>query len=225
MKTEFVLHIILSLISLTGLIVYYNAFVLGYKKYNGGIDSKSTLPERLYFMSTYPALIWYVLPFIKQPRMSGVFDWFDGNFTFYNIIYVVLSLSIFVFFFCVWGKKSVSKNVEATKTAFYAPSKLLTDGIYARVQHPMIIGDILGHFALVLLAGGIYSTILFPVYILIDICMIRIQSKYSLEPYFESELREYRKKTPSLLDKKLSLVLILMILLLFSNILINKNLI
>ena len=60
---------------------------------------------------------------------------------------------IFQFLFCclyislAFGVKSLFlKNIEATKSAFYAPSKLLTEGIYARVQHPMIIGDILGHF-------------------------------------------------------------------------------
>ncbi|UVQ59302.1 hypothetical protein NXY18_22235 [Bacteroides faecis] len=70
-----------------------------------------------------------------------------ANLFFFNVLYIPVSFLLFVYFFGIWGKKSVSQNIEATKSAFYAPSKLLTEGIYARVQHPMIIGDILGHFS------------------------------------------------------------------------------
>lgn len=164
MNTKLIIHIVISLISLSGLIVYYYAFLLGYKKHNSQLKKQSKLPEKLYFMSTYPALIWYVLPFIEQPRMHGIYDWLNGEFVFFNVLYIPVSFLLFVYFFGIWGKKSVSQNIEATKSAFYAPSKLLTEGIYARVQHPMIIGDILGHFSLVLLTGGIYTCILFPIY-------------------------------------------------------------
>ncbi len=221
MKIELMIHILISLFSLSGLIIYYRAFLLGYKMHHHQKQVRPDLPEKLYYMSTYPAIIWYVLPFIRQPRMCGIFDWIGGDFTFYNVIYILVTISIFIFFFCIWGKKSVSKNAEATKSAFYAPSRLLTDGIYARVQHPMIIGDILAHFSLVLLSGGIYTCILFPIYIFIDYCMIKIQVKYSLEPYFASELMEYRKKTPALLDSRLAMILLLMVVLLLSNVLIS----
>jgi protein-S-isoprenylcysteine O-methyltransferase Ste14 len=136
---------------------------------------------------------------------------------FFNVLYIPVSFLLFVYFFGIWGKKSVSQNIEATKSAFYAPSKLLTEGIYARVQHPMIIGDILGHFSLVLLTGGIYTCILFPIYVFIDLFMIKIQVKYSLEPYYKSELIVYRKKTPVLLDQKLLFIVLFMALLVICN--------
>ncbi|MDB0739652.1 methyltransferase, partial [Bacteroides xylanisolvens] len=210
MNTKLIIHIVISLISLSGLIVYYYAFLLGYKKHNSQLKKQSKIPEKLYFMSTYPALIWYVLPFIEQPRMHGIYDWLNGEFVFFNVLYIPVSFLLFVYFFGIWGKKSVSQNIEATKSAFYAPSKLLTEGIYARVQHPMIIGDILGHFSLVLLTGGIYTCILFPIYVFIDLFMIKIQVKYSLEPYYKSELIVYRKKTPVLLDQKLLFIVLFM---------------
>ena len=217
MNTKLIIHIVISLISLSGLIVYYYAFLLGYKKHNSQLKKQSKLPEKLYFMSTYPALIWYVLPFIEQPRMHGIYDWLNGEFVFFNVLYIPVSFLLFVYFFGIWGKKSVSQNIEATKSAFYAPSKLLTEGIYARVQHPMIIGDILGHFSLVLLTGGIYTCILFPIYVFIDLFMIKIQVKYSLEPYYKSELIVYRKKTPVLLDQKLLFIVLFMALLVICN--------
>lgn len=80
MNTKLIIHIVISLISLSGLIVYYYAFLLGYKKHNSQLKKQSKLPEKLYFMSTYPALIWYVLPFIEQPRMHGIYDWLNGEF-------------------------------------------------------------------------------------------------------------------------------------------------
>ena len=221
MNTELIVHIVISLLSLSGLIVYYRAFTLGYKMHNRQRVVRADIPEKLYYLSSYPAFMWYILPFISQPRMCGVYDWIEGELTTYNVVYVLATISIFIFFFCIWGKKSVSKNAEATKGTFYAPSRLLTDGIYARVQHPMVIGDILGHFALILFSGGIYTCILFPIYVFIDICMIRIQVKYSLEPYFASELKEYRKRTPALLDRRLTMILLLMIVLLISNVIIS----
>ncbi len=221
MNTELIVHIVISLLSLSGLIVYYRAFTLGYKMHNRQRVVRADIPEKLYYLSSYPAFMWYILPFISQPRMRGVYDWIEGEFTTYNVVYVLATISIFIFFFCIWGKKSVSKNAEATKGTFYAPSRLLTDGIYARVQHPMVIGDILGHFALILFSGGLYTCILFPIYVFIDICMIRIQVKYSLEPYFASELKEYRKRTSALLDRRLTMILLLMIVLLISNVIIS----
>lgn len=93
MNTKLIIHIVISLISLSGLIVYYYAFLLGYKKHNSQLKKQSKLPEKLYFMSTYPALIWYVLPFIEQPRMHGIYDWLNGEFVF-------LMFCIFQFLFC-----------------------------------------------------------------------------------------------------------------------------
>lgn len=93
MNTKLIIHIVISLISLSGLIVYYYAFLLGYKKHNSQLKKQSKIPEKLYFMSTYPALIWYVLPFIEQPRMHGIYDWLNGEFVF-------LMFCIFQFLFC-----------------------------------------------------------------------------------------------------------------------------
>ena len=53
MNTKLIIHIVISLISLSGLIVYYYAFLLGYKKHNSQLKKQSKLPEKLYFMSTY----------------------------------------------------------------------------------------------------------------------------------------------------------------------------
>lgn len=224
MSNSLIIHLTISLFSLSGLLIYYYAFRLGRKKYESKIESVSRLPERLYFLSAYPAFIWYALPFVEQPRIHGLYDWLDGRFTLFNVIYVLLSAGFFVYF-CIWWKKSVSQNIEATKSAFYAPSKLLTDGLYSKIQHPMIIGDLLGHFSLVLLAGGIYTCALFPVYIFIDLCMVKIQVKYSLEPYFKTELAAYRKKTPALLDRELICIALFMIVLFASNYLIYNNMI
>lgn len=219
MNIYIILQIVLVAISLTGLCVYYYAFVIGYNNYKKGIVS--SFPKKLYFASTYPALIWYVLPFIKQPRIHGIYDWINGKFHLFGTIYIIITLVIFLYFFFFWGKKSVSKNLEATKDTFYAPRKLLTTGIYARIRHPMIIGDILSHFSLILFAGSIYTLYIFPIYILIDLFMIKIQVKFSLMPYFREELLAYKKKTPSLLDRRLMLVVCLLLSLLFTNFLLS----
>ena len=203
MNIYIILQITLVVISLTGLWVYYYAFNTGYNNNKQGIES--SVPQRLYYASTYPALIWYVLPFVRQPRIHGVYDLIGGNFNLLSSIYVFITLGVF----------------KATKNTFYAPKKLLTDGIYGRVRHPMIIGDILCHFSLILFMGSFYTLCLFPIYILIDLYMIKVQVKFSLMPYFREELLAYKKTTPSLLDRRLTLVLCLLLLLLFINILLS----
>lgn len=204
MSLNFIIHAIVVIISLLGLIIYFYAFYLGYKYHHLG--KESNLPEKLYFTGGYPALIWYALPFFKQPRMQSIYDWFRGDFTAFNLVYVLVLLGIFIYFSFFWVKRSMSKNIEATKNSFYAPKKLLTQGIYGEVQHPMIIGDILCHLSLILLTGALYTLWLYPLYIIMDLMMIKIQVKYSLEPYFEEELKVYRKTTPTYFNGKLSVI-------------------
>ena len=79
------LQLTLVIISLTGLWVYYYAFNTGYNNHKQGI--KSSVPKKLYYASTYPALIWYVLPFVKQPRIHGIYDWIDGDFNIPSSVY------------------------------------------------------------------------------------------------------------------------------------------
>ena len=118
MNTKLIIHIVISLISLSGLIVYYYAFLLGYKKHNSQLKKQSKLPEKLYFMSTYPALIWYVLPFIEQPRMHGIYDWLNGEFVFFNVLYIPVSFLLFVYFFGIWGKSLFLKILKLLKVHF-----------------------------------------------------------------------------------------------------------
>lgn len=118
MNTKLIIHIVISLISLSGLIVYYYAFLLGYKKHNSQLKKQSKLPEKLYFMSTYPALIWYVLPFIEQPRMHGIYDWLNGEFVFFNVLYIPVSFLLFVYFFGIWVKSLFLKILKLLKVHF-----------------------------------------------------------------------------------------------------------
>ena len=60
---------------------------------------KSSVPKKLYYASTYPTLIWYVLPFVKQPRIHGIYDWIDGDFNIPGSVYIIITLSVFVYFF------------------------------------------------------------------------------------------------------------------------------
>ena len=118
MNTKLIIHIVISLISLSGLIVYYYAFLLGYKKHNSQLKKQSKLPEKLYFMSTYPALIWYVLPFIEQPRMHGIYDWLNGEFVFFNVLYIPVSFLLFVYFFGFGVKSLFLKILKLLKVHF-----------------------------------------------------------------------------------------------------------
>ena len=93
MNTKLIIHIVISLISLKWINCLLLRISTRLQKHNSQLKKQSKLPEKLYFMSTYPALIWYVLPFIEQPRMHGIYDWLNGEFVF-------LMFCIFQFLFC-----------------------------------------------------------------------------------------------------------------------------
>ena len=49
MNTKLIIHIVISLISLSGLIVYYYAFLLGYKKHNSQLKNNQSFRKVIFY--------------------------------------------------------------------------------------------------------------------------------------------------------------------------------
>ena len=57
MNTKLIIHIVISLISLSGLIVYYYAFLLGYKKHNSQFKASGKVIFYEHLSSTHMVCI------------------------------------------------------------------------------------------------------------------------------------------------------------------------
>lgn len=218
-NNEFIIQLILAGVSLLGLIPYFLAYKIG----SGRKKTDSfQLPLTLYYISSYPSFVWYIMPLLGQPRLSGVLN-IQGQSLAFIIPYILVCGLAFIYFSMMWSGKTIKMNLTATKDTFYAPKKLLTTGIYGKVQHPMISGDMIAHFSFILLFGAFNTLVLYPLYIFYSWAIVEIQVKYSLEPYFKQELIEYRKKTPAYLDKQLGMVVVLLIVLMIINLYLQIN--
>jgi protein-S-isoprenylcysteine O-methyltransferase Ste14 len=199
-------QIILMSISLTGLILYYFAFRIGSKR---KAEDTFVTPNLLYYMGSLTCIIWLIMPFLKQPRFPGFIEVIQGgSVSIIGLITSIFGLCITISFF-IWDILSTKVNFKVTKNNYFAPKKLLTNGIYSIVRHPMIISDFFLHFGLCLCTGAYYTTMLLPVYFILNHCFVRIQEKYSLEPIFLEKYEEYKKTTPGYFTWWLMLVLIL----------------
>ncbi|TAJ12671.1 hypothetical protein DMA11_11755 [Marinilabiliaceae bacterium JC017] len=194
---ELTLQIILTFASGLGVLIYFSAFYIAHK------NKKNIPPEKaknLYYLSGITALIWYIPPFLSQPRFLSLWnsrEWSPETIpgAFMNL----LGLYLVIQFFFIWGIKSSRQNMQTVKKNFYTPSSLLSAGFYQKVRHPMLSADIMTHLGLCLLTGAIYSLWLFPFYLLWNFLMMKIEEKYVLFR-FRIEYQSYKERVPALFN-------------------------
>lgn len=215
MNQALFLQILMAFASIMMLIPYYMSFKEGCRRYMASElklsgNNKYTF---MYYSGFFISLIWFVMPFMEQPRMAlNVFALFEATENVWgNAIYVVMLLVFMVYFMSVWGTKVMNYNLRATKDRFLHPSELVTYGPYAKVRNPMIMGDLFNHLSLVLLTGAVYTLCLYVVYIIIDIVIVEIENRYSVYVHFKKEYDEYAKRTPAYMNRELWLWTILYI--------------
>ena len=209
-------HIVLSLISVLFLIPYYFSYkvVIEDKYINSLLYGKF-----LYTSGLFSSVIWFVLPFLPQPRLYDVFEnWNDlwGYLSFLDYVAITYSAIFFIIFFCT-SMQAIKVNLKVTQDNFCAPKKLLTDGIYGELRHPMLAKDFLCHFFFAMLMGGIYTLALMPIYLLINLCFIGIQEKLVLREKFKTEYEHYSKSTPIFFNSTLTIIFTVGVLIILFN--------
>lgn len=220
------LQILLAIVSMLMLILYYVAFRFGSHKYmTKKLDlSRSNPYTRMYYSGFFISLLWYVMPFLEQPRFKlNVFSLFEAEVILWkNGFYAIVLVALIVYFMSVWGSRVVNYNLKVTKDRFLHPAALMTNGPYGKVRNPMIMGDLFCHLSFILLLGAVYTLCLYVVYICINVAIVHIENKYSVYVHFKNEYMEYARRTPAYLNRELGLFAILYLAMIFMNICLTK---
>ena len=130
---------------------------------------------------------WFWLPFTTQPRMSGLL----------GVILTGAGILFFVFGMVLCGK-ATRKIIDVVGRAGHAePLRLVTEGTYAFVRHPIYSGLFMGMFGWSLIWGGVYSTLLAPILYFLFRLEAWLEEKLVLEKKFGEAYVKYREKVPA----------------------------
>ncbi|ELY4477096.1 hypothetical protein SMZ59_003223 [Salmonella enterica] len=205
LNNEMLYQTIFIILSIVGLISYYIGYVLAIKHKD---EKTFTKAGYFCFVGGFTSLFWIIMPFFPQPRIGF---WTDNNITTPAIFMHTYGLILFIWFlnFTVRATKS---NLTATSKYFFSPTHLITDGQYRVLRHPMLMGDFFAHLGLSLMLGAIYTTLLLPLYYIINETFIEIQERKVLRVKFKEEYILYAKNTPRSWNLKFFILFILSVL-------------
>lgn len=115
-----------------------------------------------------------------------------------NVIYVGFGLFIISCLIRWWGFNSIGKFFNP-RVALYEDHKLITDGAYKKLRHPLYLGNMVGFFAIPLVfnSWGALLIILFTTMPAL-IYRINIEEEFMLE-HFPEEYADYMKRTKKLI--------------------------
>lgn len=191
-------------VSFVGLTTYLLSYVLAYRKPPTGSRS---LAGTLYVLGILASFAWYAMPFLPQPRFPGLLDltarpvdatvWIGAATQAFGLYAGIR------YFTYTW--RTTTLNLSVTGRNFFAPDRLLTTGVYGRVRHPMLMGDVVAHMGIALALGGALTVALFPIYYLINESFAEIQERLVLLPKFGDEYRDYARKVPRMMSRPLGL--------------------
>jgi len=139
---------------------------------------------------------WLWLPCTQQPRIGG---------TLYLILFP-LGLSLFAFglALCIRAYR-VIRSVIGWGHA--EPSRLVTEGVYGFVRHPIYGGLAVGLLGWTLMGGGVYAVLLSPLLFLLLRLEAVLEEKRVLEKKFGSAYLAYRARVPAFFPPILLLLL------------------
>ena len=156
--------------------------------------SSFAIPKFLYLVvGSLTTFVWYVMTFCHQPRFPGLIEAVKGQaVSEIGMVTSIFGLCMFIIFF-IGGIKSVLLIRKVVNKTFLFPDKLLTTGIYGIVRHPMSIADFIAHAGICLCTGAYYTTMLLPVYFVLNDSFTWIGEYYALKPKFPTQLEDYKK--------------------------------
>lgn len=152
---------------------------------------------------------WFWLPFTTQPRISGVL----------GLILTAAGILFFIFGMALCGR-AWRKILEVVGWAGHAePSRLVTEGTYGFVRHPIYSGLFVGMFGWSLIWGGAWSILLTPILYLLFRLEAWLEEKLVLERKFGGAYVAYRKKVPAFFPTVLIIPLLITVFLIGLSIL------
>jgi protein-S-isoprenylcysteine O-methyltransferase Ste14 len=189
---EWSIQITALLISIGCALAGYTAFWLGQRE-----SSSKRLCAALYWVSLMTSLIWYVMPFLPQPRFTSLSEGFVQS----SIIGLTVGLAgtAMSLFYGFQALRTVRSNLAATGTGmrnFLTPSSLLIDGPYRHIRHPMFLGDFITHLGVCLATGALFTTPLLPLYFAISAGFNLAEERWVLQPRFGQAFKNYQATVP-----------------------------
>lgn len=165
----------------------------------------------LYWLSLLPSALWYVFPFLPQARFPSLYEGLSQGRTMALIVGLAGGL-VFVWY-GLRALRIFRENQDATGAAmvdFLRPSRLLVDGGYARVRHPMFLYDFLAHSGLAVAAGALTTLALLPLYFLFSAAFNVVEERWVLAPRFGDAFDRYRARVPGYMTREGGVILSLL---------------
>lgn len=163
--------------------------------------SSNSLPGYLYVGGIVASFAWYAMPFFSQPRIPGWIDWLMGEpASVAGLLLTGFGLLLFVVFFAI-GSRIGMRNLTVTGENFFASSKLLTDGHYGIVRHPMLMADVLAHLGAAMALGAVQTLVLFPIYYAINESFASIDEAI-LRRRHAAAYEDFRATTPRMIERR-----------------------
>lgn len=154
---------------------------------------------------------WFVLPFTIQPKIPEML----------GIVITGVGIAFFIFGM-ILSMKASRKIFQVVGMAGHAePSRLVTDGPYGFVRHPIYCGLFLAMLGWSLIWGGVYSIFLIPILYL----LFRIEAKLEenqVEKKFGESYVTYRKKVPAFFPIILAVPLLIIIIMIIVGIVLSQ---
>jgi len=141
---------------------------------------------------------WFILPFTTQPKIPEMF----------GIVITSIGLAFFIFGL-VFSMRASRKIFEVVGRAGHAePSRLVTDGPYGFVRHPIYCGLFFAMLGWSLIWNGVYSILLMPILYFLFRIEAKLEEK-QVEKKFGESYVTYRKKVPAFFPIILAVPLII----------------
>lgn len=164
------------------------------------------MPKHLQALMGIPIVyFWFIMPFLPQPLLGQQVA-FQG---------AALAVSAPDFLpqtpvrWMQWGVglvlgiggtlqyvRLMKKNLAVTAEDYCRPKQLMTEGIYAKLRHPIVVSRFIGTCGLVLFTGGAYTALLLPVLAFGLWLSAHVEEKEVLYPVFGREYHNYKMAVP-----------------------------
>jgi protein-S-isoprenylcysteine O-methyltransferase Ste14 len=153
----------------------------------------------LIFPTLIPAFLIIVLPHVDT--YLGIGSFYNGL---GNIITGVIAI-LLGGILALWTIVIQIRLASGTPFPMLPTKKLLVIGPFRYCRNPMTLGTIIAYVGISILIGSFTALIVVALFAAILIGYLKTIEEKELEIRFGSEYREYKKKTPFIIPKKISL--------------------
>ena len=164
---------------------------------------REMIPKKLGWKKDWPALIYLVLVCIGF-FVIGYDFWKLQHLNFRLYILVVIGIVLI----CIGGALRITSRITLKKAGFNIVNsyklqivgghRLITNGIYSRIRHPLYLGEMTRNLGFAILFSSLYGLVVMILANIFLILRIGIEEKMLIAE-FGSEYEEYKKKTKKLI--------------------------